>query len=85
MLLAASSARTKRIIHETQLLSHRNASMRRSIAGRSAAAVAALALGSLAVAQIAEGPNVNPRTMWADPPEMFTSRVPVVASTAVKR
>ena len=40
-------------------------------------AVAALlwALGPLAVAQVAPGPNVNPRTVWSNPPEAFTSRV----------
>ncbi|HVJ29469.1 MAG TPA: PQQ-dependent sugar dehydrogenase, partial [Gammaproteobacteria bacterium] len=40
-------------------------------------AVAALlfALGSLATAQIASGPNVNPRAVWSKPPEQFTSRV----------
>ncbi len=30
---------------------------------------------SLADAQIAPGPAVNPRTVWADPPETFTTRV----------
>jgi len=40
-------------------------------------AVAALlwTLGPLAVAQVAPGPNVNPRTVWSNPPEAFTSRV----------
>jgi len=33
------------------------------------------ALGPLAVAQVAPGPNVNPRTVWSNPPEAFTSRV----------
>ena len=34
-----------------------------------------LALGSAAAAQVASGPNVNPRTVWSNPPEKFTSRV----------
>jgi PQQ-dependent dehydrogenase (s-GDH family) len=40
-------------------------------------AVAALlfALGPLATAQVAPGPNVNPRAVWSNPPERFTSRV----------
>ena len=40
-------------------------------------AVAALlwTLGPLAVAQVAPGPNVNPRAVWSNPPEQFTSRV----------
>ena len=40
-------------------------------------AVAALlwALGPLAAAQVAPGPNVNPRAVWSNPPEQFTSRV----------
>ena len=39
--------------------------------------VAALlwALGPLALAQVASGPNVNPRAVWSNPPEQFTSRV----------
>ena len=37
--------------------------------------MAVLSLGSLAGAQIASGPNVNPRTVWSNPPETFTSRV----------
>jgi PQQ-dependent dehydrogenase (s-GDH family) len=32
-------------------------------------------LASLATAQIAPGPGVNPRTVWSNPPETFTSRV----------
>jgi len=50
-----------------------------SIAARSlvrgTASVAALSLASLVMAQIAPGPGVNPRTVWSDPPEAFTSRV----------
>jgi PQQ-dependent dehydrogenase (s-GDH family) len=37
-------------------------------------AVAAL-LGSTAAAQIAPGPDVNPRMVWSNPPEEFTTRV----------
>ncbi|MEO8467497.1 MAG: glucose/sorbosone family PQQ-dependent dehydrogenase [Gammaproteobacteria bacterium] len=37
--------------------------------------VTALLLGSTAGAQIAPGPNVNPRTVWSEPPEQFTTRV----------
>jgi len=33
------------------------------------------AIGPLAFAQVAPGPNVNPRAVWSKPPEMFTSRV----------
>jgi len=29
----------------------------------------------LAFAQVASGPNVNPRAVWSNPPERFTSRV----------
>ncbi len=32
-------------------------------------------VGSPATAQIAPGPNVNPRTVWSDPAETFTMRV----------
>jgi PQQ-dependent dehydrogenase (s-GDH family) len=38
-------------------------------------------LAAVAAAQIAPGPGVNPRTVWSDPPERFTSRV--VAKVAV--
>ena len=38
-------------------------------------AVAALSLTVPAAAQIAPGPDVNPRTVWSNPPETFTSRV----------
>ncbi len=34
-----------------------------------------LLCGPPAVAQITPGPGVNPRTVWANPPETFTSRV----------
>jgi len=33
------------------------------------------AFGPLAFAQVAPGPNVNPRAVWSNPPERFTSRV----------
>ncbi len=36
---------------------------------------AVLLHSSPADAQIAPGPDVNPRTVWADPPETFTTRV----------
>ena len=39
------------------------------------AAVAAVLLGSPVAAQIAPGPNVNPRAVWSNPPETFASRV----------
>ena len=42
---------------------------------RPVVAVLLWALGPLAVAQVAPGPNVNPRTVWSNPPEAFTSRV----------
>jgi PQQ-dependent dehydrogenase (s-GDH family) len=42
---------------------------------RCVGAAAGLSLASLATAQIAPGPGVNPRTVWSDPPEAFTSRV----------
>jgi len=40
-------------------------------------AIAALlwAFAPLAFAQVAPGPNVNPRAVWSNPPERFTSRV----------
>ena len=48
----------------------------RSFLARGAAgAAAALVSASVAVAQVAPGPNVNPRTVWSDPPETFTARV----------
>ena len=37
--------------------------------------VVALTLALPAAAQIAAGPGVNPRTVWSEPPEIFTSRV----------
>ncbi|HEX7238117.1 MAG TPA: glucose/sorbosone family PQQ-dependent dehydrogenase [Gammaproteobacteria bacterium] len=42
---------------------------------RPAVAALLLALSPLATAQIAPGPNVNPRAVWSNPPERFTSRV----------
>jgi PQQ-dependent dehydrogenase (s-GDH family) len=47
----------------------------RSAAARGAVAVLALVLGSLAAAQVSPGPNLNPRAVWSEPPEAFTSRV----------
>jgi PQQ-dependent dehydrogenase (s-GDH family) len=37
--------------------------------------VAVLSLALRAGAQVAPGPNVNPRAVWSNPPETFTSRV----------
>ncbi len=34
-----------------------------------------VSLAPAAAAQIAPGPNVNPRAVWSNPPETFTSRV----------
>ena len=48
--------------------------MTRSVFTRTAGG-AALLMGSLAVAQVAPGPSVNPRTVWSNPPETFTTRV----------
>jgi PQQ-dependent dehydrogenase (s-GDH family) len=42
---------------------------------RGAGAVAALSVALCAGAQVAPGPNVNPRAVWSQPPETFTSRV----------
>jgi PQQ-dependent dehydrogenase (s-GDH family) len=42
---------------------------------RATYAVAALLVATPAAAQIAPGPGVNPRAVWANPPEKFTSRV----------
>lgn len=42
---------------------------------RPAVAALLLALGPFAGAQVAPGPNVNPRAVWSSPPERFTSRV----------
>jgi len=47
----------------------------RSVLARFTCAVAALSSATLATAQIAPGPGVNPRTVWSNPPETFTSRV----------
>ena len=53
----------------------RTSAVTRSALARGAGAVMALVSGSLTVAQIAEGPTVNPRAVWSSPPETFTSRV----------
>jgi glucose/arabinose dehydrogenase len=53
----------------------RTSAVTRSGLARGAGAVAVLLLGSLAAAQVAPGPNVNPRAVWSNPPETFTSRV----------
>ena len=37
--------------------------------------VAVSSLASLAAAQVAPGPDVNPRAVWSNPPETFASRV----------
>jgi PQQ-dependent dehydrogenase (s-GDH family) len=42
---------------------------------RGVAAAIGLSIASLATAQIAPGPNVNPRSVWAETPEQFTQRV----------
>ncbi|MBM3770222.1 MAG: quinoprotein glucose dehydrogenase [Acidimicrobiia bacterium] len=42
---------------------------------RGACATITLLLGSLVAAQVAPGPAVNPRAVWSEPPEAFTSRV----------
>jgi PQQ-dependent dehydrogenase (s-GDH family) len=42
---------------------------------RPAVAAFLLLLGASAAAQVAPGPNVNPRAVWANPPEAFTLRV----------
>jgi PQQ-dependent dehydrogenase (s-GDH family) len=49
--------------------------MQRSNLACGAAAALTLALGSLASAEVAPGPNVNPRAVWSQPPEAFTTRV----------
>lgn len=49
--------------------------MNRSNLACGVGAALALALGSVATAQVAPGPNVNPRIVWSDPPEAFTTRV----------
>jgi len=46
-----------------------------SLLARGASAVGALLSAALVAAQIAPGPNVNPRTVWSNPPEAFTTRV----------
>jgi PQQ-dependent dehydrogenase (s-GDH family) len=47
----------------------------RSLPTLAHATLAALSIASPAVAQIAPGPNVNPRVVWSEPPEAFTTRV----------
>jgi PQQ-dependent dehydrogenase (s-GDH family) len=47
----------------------------RPLRTRTAGVVAVLLLGGPAGAQIAPVPNVNPRTVWSNPPETFTARV----------
>jgi PQQ-dependent dehydrogenase (s-GDH family) len=42
---------------------------------RGASAAVAWLLASSATAQLADASRVNPRSLWADPPERFTSRV----------
>jgi PQQ-dependent dehydrogenase (s-GDH family) len=50
-------------------------STRNSGTARAVATAAALLLGSGALAQVAPGPGVNPRSVWAAPPESFEMRV----------
>jgi PQQ-dependent dehydrogenase (s-GDH family) len=47
----------------------------RSTRTRGGGAVAVLLLAPFAAAQVAPGPDVNPRAVWSNPPEMFASRV----------
>lgn len=47
----------------------------RSLVARCVVALAVYSLGALAAAQVAPGPNVNPRAVWSQPPETFASRV----------
>src|SRR5689334_2843720 len=42
---------------------------------RAAVAAFLLFLAIVAAAQVAPGPNVNPRAVWSSPPEKFTARV----------
>ncbi len=46
-----------------------------SLVARGFGAAAVLWLGAPAGAQVAPGPNVNPRTVWSEPREQFTLRV----------
>jgi PQQ-dependent dehydrogenase (s-GDH family) len=50
-------------------------SMRRPAANAFASAIAVLLAALPAAAQVAAGPNVNPRAVWSNPPEQFTLRV----------
>ena len=47
----------------------------RSLLARGAAAAAVLTSASFAAAQVAPGASVNPRAVWSEPPEAFTTRV----------
>lgn len=47
----------------------------RRVCTRGASAAVAWLLASSATAQLADASRVNPRSLWADPPERFTSRV----------
>ena len=47
----------------------------RWLVAQGAGVAVALWLGSPAGAQVAPGPNVNPRTVWSEPREQFTMRV----------
>jgi PQQ-dependent dehydrogenase (s-GDH family) len=40
-----------------------------------ACSLVSLLVASFAAAQVAPGPNVNPRAVWSNPPEKFTARV----------
>jgi PQQ-dependent dehydrogenase (s-GDH family) len=53
----------------------RTTALARSSLARVAGAVACVLLASSVVAQAPPGPDVNPRAVWSDPPETFTSRV----------
>jgi PQQ-dependent dehydrogenase (s-GDH family) len=50
-------------------------SMRRPVVSAFASAIAVLLAALPAAAQVAAGPNVNPRAVWSNPPEQFTLRV----------
>jgi PQQ-dependent dehydrogenase (s-GDH family) len=53
----------------------RSSALTRSVAARGAIAVVAALLAQPAPTQFAERPDVNPRTVWSEPPETFASRV----------
>lgn len=42
---------------------------------RATSGAAIVLMGTLVAAQVASGPTVNPRAVWSQPPEKFTSRV----------